>query len=321
MSAEAPLVSVIIPCFNATRYIPETLDCLRAQKFRDFEVILTNDGCPDTDNLERALEPYRNEVRYLKSGKRDSAAGSRNNGIRASRARYIALLDADDLWEPDYLSTHVDFLENNPSFDLVHSNSVIFGNTSWTGRTINDTSLPASETALREVVFRERIVYVGATARRESLVQAGLFDPQVWGGEDWDLWMRLLRNGGRAWYTGLLLCKYRLHEQNQSTRKLESLKNHIGVYRKHLSLPGLSSEQREWFESAMRGLQAEADLFEGKQALYRQQREHAIERLMRANAVMRSRKIGLAIMGLRFAPNLLYSYVHRRFPTEYIYLH
>jgi glycosyltransferase involved in cell wall biosynthesis len=321
MNADTPLVSIIIPVYNATRYIPETLNCLRAQTFRDFEVVLTNDGDPDTENLERALEPYRNEIRYLKSGKKDSAAGSRNNGIRSSSARYIAFLDSDDLWEPEYLRTHVDFLEKNPSFDLVHSNAVIFGTTSWTGRTINDVSLAPSETTLREVVSTERIVYIGATVRRESLVRAGLFDPEVLGGEDWDVWMRLLRNGGRAWYTGLRLCQYRLHDSNMGTRKVESIKNHIGVYRKHLGLPGLSSEQRGWFESAMQKMQADADLLEGKQALYRKEREHAIERLTRANTVMRSRKVGLAILGLRFAPNLLYSYIHRKFPTEYIYLH
>src|ERR1700676_72285 len=99
----SPLVSIVIPCFNATKYIPETLDSLRAQTFRDFEIILVNDGCPDTENLERVLEPYRDEIRYLKSGRWASISESRNNAIQASTARYIALLDADDIWEPNYL--------------------------------------------------------------------------------------------------------------------------------------------------------------------------------------------------------------------------
>ena len=75
MADEIPLVSVIIPCYNATRFIPETLDSLRAQTFRSFEIILVNDGCPDTENLERALEPYRDEIRYLKSGQWASISG------------------------------------------------------------------------------------------------------------------------------------------------------------------------------------------------------------------------------------------------------
>src|SRR5690348_17239918 len=107
MPDKIPLVSVIIPCFNATKYIPDTLNSLRAQTFRDFETILVNDGCPDTENLERVLEPYMGEIRYLKSGKWASISGSRNTGINASSARYISLIDADDVWEPNYLEVLV----------------------------------------------------------------------------------------------------------------------------------------------------------------------------------------------------------------------
>src|SRR5580658_691870 len=107
ISPQPPMVSVVIPCYNATQYIPDALNSLRAQTFRDFETILVNDGCPDTENLERALEPYRGEIVYLKSGEWASISGSRNRGINASRARYISLLDADDIWEPEYLGVLV----------------------------------------------------------------------------------------------------------------------------------------------------------------------------------------------------------------------
>lgn len=321
MSPQTPLVSVVIPCYNATRYIAETLNCLRAQTFRDFETILTNDGCPDTDNLERALEPYRDEIVYIKSGKHASPAGSRNNAINASCARYIAFLDSDDLFEPDYLGTHVAFLEANPSVDLVYSNAIYFGDTAWSGTTFFDASVPASETTLRQVALRERIVYIGVTAKRETLIRAGLFDPEVLGGEDMDLWMRLLRAGGRAWYTGRCLCRYRIHANQQSSRPLASYKRHLGVYRKHLNLPGLSDEERGWFETGSRNLQAEADLYLGKQALYGRRRAEAIELLTRANAVLRNRRVAIAILALRIAPRLLWSYVHRKYPTEHIYLH
>ena len=321
MTPQTPMVSIVIPCYNATRYITETLDCLRAQTFRNFETILTNDGDPDTDNLERALEPYRDEIVYLKSGKHSSPSGSRNNAINASRAPYIALLDSDDLFEPDYLGTHVGILEANPSWDLVYSNAEFFGETAWAGKTFVDAAVPASETTLRHLAERERMVYIGVTARREALIRAGLFDAEVLGGEDWDLWMRLLRTGGRVFYSGQRLCRYRIHAQQQSTRVLVSFKNHLGVYSKHLSLPGLSDEERRWFETGRRKLQAEADLFMGKQALYSGRRTEAIELLTRSNAVLHSRRVSIAILALRIAPRLLYSYVHRKYPTEYIYLH
>src|SRR5579871_5140104 len=118
MVSQTPKVSVIIPVYNVTRYIGETLNSLRSQTFRDFETILVNDGCPDTENLEKALLPWRGEVLYLKSGKWASVSTSRNTGIQASRGEYIALLDGDDIWEPDYLKVQTSLLDANPDIDV-----------------------------------------------------------------------------------------------------------------------------------------------------------------------------------------------------------
>jgi len=62
----SPAVSVIVPAYNVTRYIGDALDSLRAQTFRNFETIVVNDGCPDSANLERVLEPYRGEIVYIR---------------------------------------------------------------------------------------------------------------------------------------------------------------------------------------------------------------------------------------------------------------
>src|ERR1035438_10531998 len=64
MTSVRPLVSVIVPCYRVTAFIAEALDSLRAQTFRDFEAIVVNDGCPDTENLERALAPYQSGIVY-----------------------------------------------------------------------------------------------------------------------------------------------------------------------------------------------------------------------------------------------------------------
>jgi glycosyltransferase involved in cell wall biosynthesis len=85
MTDTEPAVSVIVPCYRVTEYIREALDSLRAQTFRNFETIVINDGCPDTANLERALEPYRGEIVYIKQ-ENTGLSGARNSGIKAARA-------------------------------------------------------------------------------------------------------------------------------------------------------------------------------------------------------------------------------------------
>src|SRR5208283_4207726 len=98
-----PQVSVIMPAYRVSAYIKDAVDSVLAQTFQDFELIVVNDGCPDTEALERVLGPYRSRIVYLKLEKNVGLASARNAGIQASHSPYIALLDADDIYEPNYL--------------------------------------------------------------------------------------------------------------------------------------------------------------------------------------------------------------------------
>jgi len=99
---KTPRVSVIIPCYNTAQFVAETLDSVFSQTYSDYEVVVVNDGSPDTPDLERVLGPYLSRIVYVKSDN-CGLAGARNNGIRASKGELIALLDSDDAWEPRYL--------------------------------------------------------------------------------------------------------------------------------------------------------------------------------------------------------------------------
>src|SRR5579863_1809167 len=261
----SPLVSVIIPCYNATRYIPETLNSLRAQVFRDFEIILINDGCPDTENLERALQPYRDEIRYLKSGHWASISGSRNTGIMASSARYVAFIDADDVWESNYLQVLVGILEQDPSIDLIYPDARYFGETTWIGKTFMDMNPSRGTVTMEKLISREISVFIGVTARREILIRAGLFDPQIRGGEDWDLWLRVCRMGGKIAYHRQALAGYRIRKGSMSADVLDLVRNSLSVCRKHLNLPETSEQERGWFEACEKKYHAIMHLALGKQ--------------------------------------------------------
>jgi glycosyltransferase involved in cell wall biosynthesis len=316
------LVSVVIPCFNATKYIPEALDSLRAQTFRDFEIILVNDGCPDTEALERVLERYRGEIRYLKSGAWASISGSRNNGIQASSARYIALLDADDMWEPDYLEVQVGILERDPSIALLYPDATYFGDGgSWVGKTFMEKNPTAGEVTMEKLISREISVFISVTARRENLLRAGLFDPQIRGGEDWDLWMRVARTGGKIAYHRRAVARYRLRQGSMSADKMDLLKNGLAVCGKHLQLGDISAEERVWFEACAAKYQANMYFVEAKQAVYAGRGADAAELFSKANRVLKNIRLTMAIVALRVAPGLVCWYVRRKYPTEYAYLH
>ena len=97
----APAVSVVIPAFNAACDIAAALESVFAQTFTDYEVIVVNDG--STDNLPAAIHPFQHRLIYIDQPNRGAAA-ARNTGIRTARGRYVAFLDADDVWHPCFSS-------------------------------------------------------------------------------------------------------------------------------------------------------------------------------------------------------------------------
>src|ERR1700751_5423190 len=113
MSTDNPAVTVVIPAFKVTQYITQALDSCLNQTFQDFEIVVVNDGCPDTAALERVLEPYRQRIRYIKQTNK-GLAGACNTAIRAARAPLILHLDADDWLDPECLESQVAFMRDHP---------------------------------------------------------------------------------------------------------------------------------------------------------------------------------------------------------------
>ena len=319
----SPAVSVIVPAYNVTEFIGETLDSLRTQTFRNFETIVINDGCPDTVNLERVLEPYRDEIVYLKQ-ENMGLAGARNTGIRAARAPLVALLDSDDVWEPDYLEVQTRMLEQHPEADVAYPNALLFGPSTYEGKTLMDIYPSRGEVTFQSLLRRECQPFVGVTARRETLMRAGLFDPQLRSAEDLDLWLRLARAGVRFVYHTRTLARYRSRPNPATGLSNDPVgmgRFTLAVFEKHLSIPGLTPADRACLEEAIRREKATLDFFLGKKALWANNRELALEKFRNAGKVLHNRKLSLVLFGLRFAPGLLDWYIHRRYPSEYAFMH
>src|SRR5262245_24467044 len=123
-STIVPTVSVVIPVYNASEYIVESVSSVLAQTFSDYELILVNDGSTDTEELETALAPFRSRLRYIKQENR-GVSSARNAALSVAKGRFYAQLDADDAWKPDYLHFQLEFLKQNPAIDLVYPNAEV----------------------------------------------------------------------------------------------------------------------------------------------------------------------------------------------------
>lgn len=230
-------VSVIIPTFNCARYITKAIESVLNQTYKDFEIIVMDDG--STDNTRELLLKYISEGKikyYFQNNKGQSAA--RNTAIKLSHGDLIALLDADDIWFPEKLKLQVNYFLDHTDVAMVHSNISIGTNDS-----IITPDLPIIKRHRSFSIFEE--LYLGnfvnistVVLRRESLNVAGLFDEGLRKAEDYDLWLRVAANF-KVGYQDVVTGVYRIHNDNSSR---DTIGMNIGVLNVLKKMKNLYSE-------------------------------------------------------------------------------
>lgn len=300
---DAARVSVVIPAYNAAGYIRNTLNSVLAQTFTNYEIIVVNDGSPDSPALERALHPYWSKIRYIQQENR-GPSGARNTAIRIARGRYVAFLDSDDLWLPEHLAKQVEALEKDPSLGLVYSNAVHIEDDRPVGVAFDSTPqcLPVDFDALLEE--RSTVNTSSAVVSRPALVQAGLFDEQLRRCEDYDLWLRLARAGVRMTFTREIQIGHRLANGLAASGELmkQAL---IQVYEKTLSTQTLTAQQIRVVRKKIADISMAIEFERGKQALLAGRFQEALESVRKAQAAAPNWRLRSAEIGLRLFPRLL----------------
>lgn len=304
MTVGDPKVSIIIPSYNTATYIDDTLKSVFAQTYDDYEVIVINDGAPDTAELERVLEPYRDRIVYLVQENR-GLAGARNTGIRAARGEYIALLDSDDMWEPDYLEVQVGILENDRTIDVLYPDGLIFGDAPEAGRRSMELSPSEGEVTFESLVTQRCNVRVFVTARRDVVVRAGMFDESLRSSEDFDLWIRIVKGGGRIAYHRRVLARYRRHAASLSANPIWMTDHILRVFDKAERTLALTPAEQATLARERARFEATRRLVQGKKAFFDGEIPEAIEGLREGNRYFRQGKITLVILLLRLMPRLL----------------
>lgn len=304
-----PVVSVIIPTFRAAPYVSEAVASVFRQTFPDFEILLVNDGSPDTDDLERAIEPYRDRIIYIEQENR-GPGGARNTAISRARGEFLAFLDSDDIWLPHYLAEQIGALRRDASLDFIYADAVLFGDSVPAGETYMATSPSHGPVTLESLLNRDCMVITTCTiVRREAVIHVGGFDEDrlVVPCEDLDLWIRLAYNGCRMAYQRRVLARHRLLATSLVAHdELRLWTAQIRVLRKTAETLTLAPSARETIARRIVACEAEHALAAGKRSLDEGQFDQALEQLERANSFFRSRKLSAVMLCLRHAPRLLH---------------
>ncbi len=293
-----------MPAYNVSLYIGEALESVFAQTFQDFEVIVVNDGSPDTPELERVLAPYLERVRYLVQENRGVSA-ARNAAIRASRAPFVAHLDPDDLWEPEYLAAQLAEFERDPSTDVLYPDALIFGDAPEAGRRYMEWCSSNGEVTIEALLGQRCHVMCAVMARREVLLRAGLFDEDLRCSEDFELWLRVLKSGGRIRYQRRVLARYRRHAASHTASATRLNAAVLRMLDKAETSLGLTPAELAALRAMRARVRADTSLEEGKAALARGDVGAALAGLGAANAYKKSLKLSLVLLAARLAPGCL----------------
>jgi glycosyltransferase involved in cell wall biosynthesis len=182
----SPLVSVIVPTHNRSSFVLEAVDSVFKQTFKDFELIVVDDG--STDGTEKALTQYQGRFIYHLQGNQGVSA-ARNRGIQTARGKWIAFLDDDDLWLPEKLETQTHFFSQNPKAMICQTEEIWIRN----DRRVNPRK---RHQKFSGDIFAPSLLLclVSPSAvmiKRELFEQVGCFDETLPACEDYDLWLRI----------------------------------------------------------------------------------------------------------------------------------
>ncbi len=216
-----PQVSVIMPCYNHARYLPESIESILGQSYGDLELIITDD-C-SRDNSMEVIENYKRldkRIVAIHHERNMGEAKSRNDALGLCRGDHIAFCDADDVWEKDKLKIQLAVLKKRRGNDVIHSDSNI----------INENGVPTGERfssyyhkgrQLSGDLFHELCVtnFINVPTMllpKQSVIDAGLFEEDFKYLTDWIYWIKVAKRY-RFCYIDEPLARYRVHEG--STKK------------------------------------------------------------------------------------------------------
>lgn len=234
-----PKVSVIIPTYNSARYLSEAIDSVLAQSFKDFEILVIDDG--STDETQEVLRRYQSRVHCVRQPN-SGVAIARNRGIEQSRGHYISFLDADDTWTASKLERQLAALVESKHHRICYSAFTVVRSDLTP---IGVTRSRRQGDALEDLLLRGNVVATPSTvmAERALFIAAGGFDPALSQCADWDMWVRLAALSDFL-YLDEPLVNYRQHGGNMSRNAPLLERDSIRVLEKGFAMSALADRVR-----------------------------------------------------------------------------
>jgi hypothetical protein len=257
----APRFSVVIPAYQASATIGETVESVLAQTVPPHELIVSDDG--STDDLEHALAPFGDAVRLVRRP-HGGIAAARNAGVEAAAGEFVLILDADDALLPRKLEALTALAVARPDLDLLSTD--VFFETGGQRAGRFGAANPFAVSDQRTAIFRS--CFVGwPAARRTRLLDVGGFDPALRSSQDWACWIRLILGGSAAGLYDEPLSIYRVHSKSITAPRVETLRERTEMLERTLADAEVTEAERATLGSVVAETRARATLADAEEAL------------------------------------------------------
>jgi glycosyltransferase involved in cell wall biosynthesis len=260
--APPPSFSIIIPAYESAAFVAGAVESALTQTLTSLEVIVVDDG--STDNLNAVLAPYAEDILLLRK-ENGGLASARNAGVRIARGDFVALLDADNLYLPEFLEAVGELAALRPDLDIVTSDAYLELDGHVYGRYYRGKARFVSDDQRRGIIH-QHFIFGNGTIRRSALLAVGGYDETVVA-EDTDLFVRMILEGSRAGLVDEPLCIYRIREGSLSSRRARMLAAGVVVLERARGHPSLTRDERRYLERELAGKRRWAALAAAEEAL------------------------------------------------------
>jgi teichuronic acid biosynthesis glycosyltransferase TuaG len=230
-------ISIIVPVYNAEKFIEETIRYVQAQTYTEWELLLVDD-CSSDRSREVIRDKIKQDerIKLIEQDKNSGAAASRNLGLSKAQGRYICFLDADDVWEPEKLDTELGFMQEMQAGFVFMGYEFADENGKGLGKVVHVPGTITYRQALKNTTIFTSTVMID----REIIPDEDIVMPNV-ASEDTATWWNILKKHGKGYGLDKNLVRYRRSANTLSSNKMTAIKRIWGLYRRYEGLSFIES--------------------------------------------------------------------------------
>lgn len=262
-SSAVPSFGIVIAAYNAAPTVAEAIESALAQTLAPAEIVICDDG--STDDIAGAVRPFRSQITLIQTQNRGEMA-AKNTAVNATRADWVVILDADDVFAPTRLERIGALAAVRPDLDVITTDAVLERDgvplrSCYAAGNVFETE----DQALR--LLRRNFVFGLAAVRRSALLDAGMFDESIRRTGDWEMWIRMALRGSLIGCVAEPLATYRIRDDSLSADQELLLRGRLETLERVLRYPALTTEQAAVAADSLAAQRRQLGLFRARKSL------------------------------------------------------